>query len=285
MYNELLPTKYGGQMLSIITSARNDNYGGEFVKRFRHALESNIDNLRRSGIQFEYIVAQWCPDTPFDEFILDYPEVIELVIDKSVSDAEQLNPNVFYEYFAKNAGIRHAKYPNLLIINADILLGYDLIYSIQKLCSLGLEEDKYYRPMYRHNYDLVKTEILHTQELWEPHNPDGHLAAGYSGDFLLVSKKTLLDKGKGYDETDPGHRSNFQTGMDGEILSNMYHNGVRPQMIDAGYYHLNHSKNRSYTGSNYRKNIKYDNKPNWGFVDYTKEKINEQLYRIKTWMY
>ena len=270
-------------MLSIIVSARNDNYGGDFLKRFQHCLENNIKNLRYAKIEFEYIVAEWCPD---NALIHEFPElfsdssVIDLIIDKSVSKQEGLRSDVFYEYFAKNAGLRHAKYDNVLVMNADILLGYDLINNILNLIQAGLNNKNYYRPSFRHNYNLTAKQVLHTQPLWEPHNPDGHLAAGYSGDFLLALKSVLIDDGRAYDETDPGHRSNFQRGMDGEILYNMYHKGIHPFMIDAGYYHIDHSKNRNYSGSNYRENISYNNKPNWGFIDYKKDKLNDQLYWI-----
>lgn len=245
-------------------------------------MQDNLENFYYTKFEFEYIISEWCPTKPLiEEFpkLSQHKNIVDLVIDNSVSRKESLRDDVFYEYFAKNAGVRHAKYDNILLINADILLGYDLIRKIQDLLKEGLSDKHYYRPGYRHDY-LPGKGVQNSQRLWEPHNPDGHLAAGYSGDFLLLRKDMFVDKGCGYDETDSGHRSNFQTGMDGEILSNMYHKGINPFMIDASYYHLHHPKNRSYTGSNYRENIQYQNKPDWGFVNYRKEKVSDQLYRI-----
>ena len=85
----------------------------------------------------------------------------------------------------------------------------------------------------------------------------------------------------GYDETNFAHRTISQTGMDGEILWNMYNNGMRIKLIPTKYMHINHGKPNPYDNSYNDKG--YINKSNWGFIDYEHDEVSNKLMIIKKW--
>lgn len=253
-------------MLSIVTTGRNDNYGGDFVGRAGTSINQNLGQFVQLGVEFEYIIVEWMP---FKKYLLDthefffakdfFPELREVIIDRSIAEPEKLNPDIYFEYFAKNAGIRRTKYDNVLIINADIILPEETCKEIVELCQKELDPNKFYRNRYRYNGD----------QLIDLHNPafaDACICGAYSGDFLLIDSTALINVGQGYNEDDPEHRVTYQTGMDGEILWNMYNAGMRLEFLQNGYKHIPHGKDRGY--DNYKIGQSYHNKPYWGFVNY-----------------
>ncbi len=139
---------------------------------------------------------------------------------------------------------------------------------------------KFYRPMYRDRVDSKEFELIERTCLHNSSWSDAHLCGAYSGDFLLVKTKSIIEIGQGYDEVNPGHRSDkSQTNMDGEILSNMHHGGMRLEFLKTPYQHIEHSKNAVYDGGIF--DHKYNNKEGWGFVNYQHEKVGDQLEIIK----
>lgn len=271
-------------MLSLITTGRNDDYGGGFVDRFRLSLMNNCSLLEDLGIEYEYLVVEWNPIKEFfsvsdkTKFLFKNFKVKDVIIDKSLIRAEGLNEAAYYEYFSKNAGLRRAKYDNILIINSDLLINEELGNEIKELITKGLDKTKFYRARYRHNANIkydgkepIGMSVVDKKDLHEPHLADACICGAYSGDILLCNKETLFENGRGYNELDPDHRVTFQTGMDGEILWNMYHRGIRLEFLQNPYIHIAHGKPNVYDGV-YR-DCKYENKPNWGFVDYNETEI------------
>lgn len=262
-------------MISVITTGRDDGYGVNFLQRLEASIRHNCNLLNKTRVTYDYTISEWNPVkkplilTPgFNNLFSDFLRLWDLCIDSSVVEAEGLSQKVFFEYFAKNAAARVVGvYPNLLFLNSDILLSDSLCDYIVKLCLSGLDEKKFYRAQFREQYDLDQDVVIERKNLYEPWLPDGHLCAGYSGDFLLIRTDTFINIGQGYDETDPNHRTTYQTGMDGELLWNLWHKGVNLELIPHAYRHIYHGKDgRAYDG--YRNGIKYNNKPNWGFVNY-----------------
>lgn len=255
-------------MLSVITTGRNDDYGGNFTERAAVSIGHNLAVFTDIGFNeenLEYLLVEWMPFRNYlcttDEFdIVNYFHPFRtIVVDRTIAKPENLNPDIYFEYFAKNAGIRRTKFNNILLINADILLPVQTAREIQTLCQNGLDPNLFYRNRYRYNGDQLVN-------LHDPSFSDACICGAYSGDFLLVNKDSLVNIGQGYNETDPDHRITYQTGMDGEILWNMYNAGMRLQFLENPYKHIPHGKDRTY--DNYKIGQSYVNKPDWGFIKY-----------------
>lgn len=261
-------------MLTIITTGRDDDYGIGFVSRLAKSITENTKTLDELDVKYEYIISEWNPlkdillNNPLFEDISNNPNVREVVVTKSVVDSENLDNNAFYEYFAKNAAVRNSRYENLLIINGDIILPKETILQIKSIIDDGFDENSYYRLRYRVdiNSSFEESSIIDIGN--NSGFDDSHLYAFFSGDFLLIKKSTFIEKGNGYDETNEMHRSNAkQSSMDGEILWNLFNNGVKPILLNSKYYHIFHSTSGRILDNVYNK-AGYSNKKNWGFIDY-----------------
>ena len=271
-------------MISIITTGRDDDYGHGFLDRLYSSVENNLRILSLANVDYEYIICEWNPIKDYlinnEKFksLFDKYNLREVIINNSVVEKEGLNQNIFYEYFAKNAGIRNSKYENILILNSDIVIpkeSFDVI--IENVIS-GLSKDKFYRLEHREQIDN-DFNFIKMESVCYPNNPDSVICGYCSGDFLLINKNTLIEKSMGYDETNAAHRTISQTGMDGEILWNLYNNGVRIELIPLKYQHINHDKPNPYD-NHYNQNG-YINKNDWGFIDYDHKIISNKLTIIE----
>lgn len=257
-------------MLSIITTGRNDDYGGEFLERFHTSITHNAHRFFALGINIEYIISEWMPykDHLVNALNLVSHNARTIAVDRSLAGPENLHPDIFFEYFAKNAAIRRAKYNNILLVNSDIILPEPIVDEIVNLIEVGLDPEKFYRTRYRQSADLAN--FMRPKQTTDLHNPawdDSCICGAYSGDFLLINTKSLINVGQGYNETDPDHRITYQTNMDGEILWNMYNAGMRLEFINEPYIHIDHGKDRTYDNG-YKIGKSYTNKPDWGFINY-----------------
>lgn len=287
--------------LSVISVGRDDKFADDFISRLKRSITTNIKFLEKNNITFEYILVDWFPiKNQFLYINEDLKEVLKderiknIIVENSIAEKENINPEIFYEYFAKNVGIRNSSNDYILIINSDIILPQSAWTLIDEV--LNKEEivlDNFFRPYERVNVEFVddnEIKVVNRLVLEEKGLPDECICGGYSGDFLFVSRKTLTEKGRGYNETDPGHRSThkWQTGMDAEILWNMHNRGIYKKFLMTPYYHITHGNSSPETSLGikqvdgiYRLNITYENKSNWGFIDYKKENISSNVSLIK----
>jgi hypothetical protein len=286
--------------LSIISVGRDDKFADDFISRFKRSISSNIRFLEKNNITFEYIIVDWFPiknqflyiNDDLKELLKD-SRVKNIIVNNSIAKKENINPEIFYEYFAKNVGIRASKNDYILIINSDIIVpqsAWSLINDI--LSKENLESKNFYRPYERVNVEFINNseiKVVSRLILEEKGLPDECICGGYSGDFLFVSRDILINVGQGYNETDSGHRSShkWQTGMDAEILWNMHNRGVYKEFLKTPYYHISHGNSSPETSLGikqvdgiYRLNITYENKPNWGFIDYNKNIISNNVIEI-----
>lgn len=272
-------------MISFITTGRDDNYGGSiFIDRLLKSISTNVETLKQFDIDYEYLVVEWSPINEYlsnnEKFktLFSNNNVIDIAVKQSVAVQEGLNPAQFYEYFAKNVGVRMSKYDMLIILNSDIVIPFHSMQKIVELYNTGISNKYFYRFLFRTqvNNELIKirTECVHY-----PNNADAVICGYCSGDILIVSKEVFVNAGRAYDETNHGHRTISQTGMDGEILWNMHKRGITLEFIDSEYYHINHSKDNVHTDGIYNMGG-YENKSDWGFINYPVVKINEKLFEI-----
>src|SRR5262245_48150030 len=104
--------------VTIVITARHDNYGGNFRERIATPLRFNYERLSERGVPYELILVEWdpIPGRPLlcEMLAQELPDVVKHVL-RTVVVASQYqaaltqNPQVPYlEYIAKNVGIRRA---------------------------------------------------------------------------------------------------------------------------------------------------------------------------------
>lgn len=272
--------------LSIVLSNRIDNYEGDSIGRYIKAYDNNIKILDEADIDWEILSVEW---NPIDKYLCDHPRTShlfenvrhrDLIIDESVSIAENLRTDRFFEYFAKNAGIINATKTNILLTNADILFEKPILEEIKEMTQNSLSKHNFYRARYRTQLNPETLSVLETGDLHNPTWADAHICGAYSGDFLLCDRQMLMDITQGYDESSENHRCGYQTNMDGEILYKLDNNGIRMQFLKNAYCHIWHSKTRQYDGGGYN-GEGYKNKNDWGYRSYDKKTVGkaEVIYK------
>lgn len=179
--------------ITLLVTARNDDYGGTFLRRLQRCLHHNVAVLRNLRVSFEVILVEWNPpEQPplLSELLIpQYPELSALVVPPSIHDAYTLNPHMpFHEMAAKNACIRRARGDWILVTNADIAVSEGLAATIA-------ERDLDPRTIYRaHRIDIAESQLdswvnagLSPQEdAGKPRHP---FYLGGAGDFLLASRE------------------------------------------------------------------------------------------------
>ena len=270
-------------MISFITVGRDDDYGNNFLNRLYISISKNIEIIENFDIPYEYIIVEWCPVKNYliynEKFkgMFNSKNLTDIIIKPSISSSENLNPKIFYEYFAKNVGIRMSKYDVLVILNADVVLPEKTMGTIVDLARSNFNKNHYYKPLNRVRVDnelnIIKRECVH-----RPKNPDAVIGGYFAGDILIVGRDTIIKYGEGYDETNQRHRTISQNGMDGEILWNLYQKGITLQFLDTDYWHIEHGRPNSHDGA-YNVNG-YVNKSNWGFTDYPRKVLSDKLIEI-----
>ena len=108
--------------LSIVITARHDNYGGDFRDRIAAPLRFNYEKLTERGVPYEVVLVEWNPieGRPLlcEMLVKELPEIAggvlrTIVVAPQYQSALTQNPRVPYlEDMAKNVGIRRAAGPS-----------------------------------------------------------------------------------------------------------------------------------------------------------------------------
>lgn len=137
--------------LSIIATTRNDDHGGDLLRRTQAFLNSVYYQAKRSGLPLELILVEWNPpaDRPLLKDVLvppaeDVPVVLRIiVVPEEVHNTYNFSKALaMYQMTAKNVGIRRAKGEFILCTNIDILFT-DQCFEI--LAKRQLKKGTYYR--------------------------------------------------------------------------------------------------------------------------------------------
>lgn len=116
--------------LSIVATTRNDNHGGDLLRRTQAFINSVYFQAKRTGLAVELIIVEWNPpsDKPLlkDDLIrpeADVPVTLRIVVvPRSVHDTYRFSDTIpLYQMIAKNVGIRRAQGEFVLCTNIDIL--------------------------------------------------------------------------------------------------------------------------------------------------------------------
>jgi hypothetical protein len=275
--------------VSIVLTARHDNYGGSWTERILRPLQFNCDRLVEGGIRFEIVLVEWdpIPGCPLlSELLVERlpPPITDAVTRIVVAPQYQLaltqNPRAGYlEYIAKNVGIRRARAEVVLVSNVDVLLGREVVRALSRG---DLQPGTIYRAP---RYD-IKLGVDQTGLTWDALEiPETHvrrpvlrppLFSGAAGDFLLSDRATFHHL-RGFNEIYRAAR----VGIDLNFLVKAHGAGCPIVDIGGPVYHINHvgsfriSKGMYRDASNtpwgdirwHSRHVAYDNNDGWGLRD------------------
>lgn len=277
--------------ISIVLAGRCDNYGHDYIKRFKCAWTTNISRFEQQAVDYEIIFVDYNPHPPAymhtnNELchIFNNSRVTTYIVQRPVVQAEGLIPGNYYDYFAKNVGFRRINGELVISTNTDLIYSEQLISEIKQIANDSDTDEYFYRTRYRRDSvpDWIYANQWNRCQIFDCYRPsDGdHVICGcYSGDFIMFSKKSLYEKACGYNEMEQGHRTEHpQCGMDGEIAWNCYAKGLKMKMLDGHYFHIGHDKpsryDVGYIGG------QYVNKDNWGLFNYKQNQLADRVYEI-----
>lgn len=175
-----------GIYLSIVATTRNDNHGGDLLKRTTAFVESVYHQAKRCNINVELILVEWNP--PSDKSPLrdvlpipsaDTPVVLKYVVVPPDVHARYKTAAVMplFQMIAKNVGIKRAQGKFILCTNIDIVFSNE---SFDYFSKRNLEGGKYYRA---HRCDIPK-EVMELSTMDEK---------------LIYAEKNILKRfGKSY---------------------------------------------------------------------------------------
>ncbi len=300
-----------------------------FINRLEKQLKTNIKNILKyfKEDEFEILIVDWSPlDGKYlhknkeIEDILKLPYIKNVIVDSTAVLHMGCKVESFYEAFSKNVGIRQAEGEFILLTNADIILDDVLIQETCNVIKNCFDSDKYYwrchsRKDVDFNLNLIeeglsfgnnkgKDYFFRTKgngeidiETTKPPNVDindilfdMYLGGPAAGDYLLINREIIINKGRGYDEsnsfrlqggekyTPTSKIRTYNSSQDGEILFNLYKNGISPRKLNGSVLHLDHAK--APVSPNIYNKSGYENNKNWGLIDVKKEKINDNTYRL-----
>ncbi len=122
--------------ISVVVTARNDDHGGDLLRRMQAFVNGWIGQCRRHGLSSELLVVDWNPpeDRPPLIQALNWPRATDPCqvrfiqvppdVHRRYQHAEALP---LYQMIAKNVGIRRARGRFVLVTNIDILFSDELI--------------------------------------------------------------------------------------------------------------------------------------------------------------
>jgi len=266
--------------ISIVVVGRNDNYGGNFSRRLEVTLDWNLSKIPVS----ELIYVEWnnIPERESDcEWITKkYPNSRCYIVSNEIHKKISTNPNIpLLEYHAKNVGIRRAKYDWILLVNADVFLGLDVINNLKRLNKKYVYGSHYINIEWN-GEDITEKHLVNNIHA-KSYCPANEKMENVVGNFILTHKDNWL-KMTGYDE----RLTNVRIGVDRNGLCQLLYNGCKP-MIIGHHYHLDHKESALYgwnvTHGNEQigNNIPYKNEDNWGLMNYKEVEIKERIWLLK----
>jgi hypothetical protein len=218
------------------------------VGRLQHSIDSIRSIAEIIELPIEYILVEWNPpaDLPLLSNLVRWQAYESaarvIVVPKAVHDSIP-NPHGqrFFEWRAKNVGIRRAQGKFIACINGDVVPSLDLMITLR-----GLQEDSFYR-VNRHDImemggatfrikrasgDFAPGEDYTQSKTGVPYHPD-MLHFNSSGDFLCMSRE-WWHKLRGYPETD------YDGSVDGEMCWIAHQAGLKQVVLEEPLFHLEH---------------------------------------------
>ena len=137
--------------LSLVVASRNDDHGGNILKRMRLFLGGLLEQTRLHRFPIELIVVEWNPpaDRPRLHEVLPKPGEDDCLRLRYITVPAEIHSRYrrareipLFQMIAKNVGIRRARGAFILCTNIDLLFSDELFRS---LSDQPLRQDTYYR--------------------------------------------------------------------------------------------------------------------------------------------
>lgn len=252
----------GNPYLSLVILSRNDDHGGELLRRMQVSLGGLLEQLEKHRIQSELILVEWNPpvDKPPLKDVLKWPDRLRyctiriIVVPPSIHQSYEYSDKIpMITAVAFNCGIRRAR--GQFVSSGAI----DLLYSDELMSFIAakkLKSDERYRidrcdvdrnvvqydtlkeqlDYCQKNIILVKTHTAQSRRRWWMRNDLPKLHTSAAGDFQLMSRRNwhLL---RGYREADV--TSSYGDGL---FCYMAYAAGVNEVILNAPLrlYHIDH---------------------------------------------
>jgi hypothetical protein len=265
--------------LSIVLTGRNDNFGGDFNQRLVAALSYNHRLMTEAGVEYELVFVEWRP-VPGRLLLADVmrerlPEIAPLLtvyeVDERYHDAFSQNPRLqFHEFIAKNVGIRRA-------LGSYILVSRDIVNMIARQL---LRPMVLYRAARHDLKSWLDTTNFDEAVMADPRNRVAlnvlkpPYLTNAAGDFLLLDRFSFHAL-RGFNEVFRIAKIHidanfcFQADAHGLLIADtgapVYHVGEGTFRAQRRSYR--HRPAEAPWGDNWRKQVLYENPPNWGLGD------------------
>jgi len=122
--------------LSIVVAARNDEHAGDFLRRMQIFVTGMLQHAKIHNLNSELVIVEWNPPAERQRLreALAWPKntdpcsirIIEVPnrLHRLYKNADRL---LFYQWIAKNVGIRRARGRFVLATNVDLLFSHELV--------------------------------------------------------------------------------------------------------------------------------------------------------------
>ena len=137
--------------ISIVATARNDNHGGDMLKRLRVFVKGLIAQCNKFQLPCELVMVEWnpIPNQPLLTEVLpsvseqDYLSIRYVVVPPNIHQAFAFSKEIpLFQMIAKNVGIRRARANFVLCTNVDLLFSDEMF---ELLAKRNLKENCFYR--------------------------------------------------------------------------------------------------------------------------------------------
>jgi hypothetical protein len=137
--------------ISFVVASRNDNYGGNQVRRMQIFINALLSSWKKHDLDAELLIVEWNPplDRPRLKDVLEWPKDLKLGCVRMIDVPSEFHyrfPNSekmpIFEHIAKNVGVRRARGKYVLVTDPDVLYSDELI---GFLSSKSLSPDAFYR--------------------------------------------------------------------------------------------------------------------------------------------
>lgn len=137
--------------LTIVAASRNDNHGGDMLKRMRLFVKHLIHQCNKYKLPCELIMVEWnpLPGEPLLNEILprtkqgDYLRIRYVIVPNAMHSKLAFSERIpLFQMIAKNVGIQRAKAKFVLCTNVDILFSDNLF---EQLANQDLTDNHVYR--------------------------------------------------------------------------------------------------------------------------------------------
>ncbi|HHT9147063.1 MAG TPA: hypothetical protein ACFYD4_15535, partial [Candidatus Wunengus sp. YC61] len=156
--------------LSVVICSRNDDHGGNMLRRMQVSISGLLEQLEKYCIESELILVDWNPPVgiPFLKEIIKWPTRLRyctirvIVVPPSIHQRYKYHDNIpMHAVVAINSGIRRARGQFILPGVIDLLYSDELMSFI---ASKSLKEDERYRvDRYDVNRKVVQYNTLEEQ--------------------------------------------------------------------------------------------------------------------------